>query len=126
MTSTDKMDIVVKDILRDIYAHCEPKLDFNKATSKGGKAMKDSGHTNWFCEHYISAEDEQAIIAKHMTANKLRTIDRKGIDWVLLDIGPTNNRECMLRERKEARVKAAKKTKLVSSKGLSSKAKKKV
>ena len=99
MKSTEKLAELGKELLAELYANCEPPLDFKEATEEGGKATQEGDHPNWFMEHYISDEDETRIRDAFAKKNQLNANDIRKLDWLMLDIGPTNSREAMLRER---------------------------
>jgi hypothetical protein len=91
MKNDEKLWEISKDILQEMYMKAKPPLDFRKALADGRLNKKE-----WFMNHELSMKEQEAIIEKHVKANKVTPRERRRMAWPIFDYSPKMAKEDLL------------------------------
>ncbi|AGM11532.1 hypothetical protein M199_gp134 [Halogranum tailed virus 1] len=82
---TDVEQIAI-DILNEMYEQAEPGLDFDDL-----RENPDEYPDDWYSRHYLSDEESERILEKHMEQYDLTESERSSLRWeCILNKGPSN------------------------------------
>lgn len=81
------MEQIVKDVLTEMYAEAEPPIDFQEILDNPNE------HDEFYKEHALSHDRQEAIINKHAEKNNLSEGAITALYWsCILQYGPTEVR----------------------------------